>query len=76
MSSSLDRRVIGLGVLTLLAESTLAGEEEAQILQVASNDSLVQEVTALEDVEPSSPRPESLASLRTNASWSKPPGSG
>ena len=40
MASDLDRRVIGLGVLALLAESTLAGEEEARILQVASNDSL------------------------------------
>ena len=49
MSSSMDRRVIGLGVLTLLAESSLAGEEEVRILQVASNDSLAQKVTALED---------------------------
>ncbi|MFT4468564.1 hypothetical protein ACMX2H_01515 [Arthrobacter sulfonylureivorans] len=55
MSSSLDRRVIGLGVLTLLAESTLAGEEEARILQVASNDSLAQKVTTPEDVEAKPP---------------------
>lgn len=55
MSSSMDRRVIGLGVLTLLAESRLAGEEEARILQVASNDSLAQKVTALEDVEARQP---------------------
>jgi hypothetical protein len=55
MSSSMDRRVIGLGVLALLAESTLAGDEEARILQVASNDSLAQKVTALEDVEAKQP---------------------
>ncbi|TJY69430.1 hypothetical protein E4J89_10920 [Arthrobacter sp. CAU 1506] len=55
MSSSLDRRVVGLGVLTLLAESNLAGEEEARILQVASNDSLAQKVTALGDVEAKQP---------------------
>jgi hypothetical protein len=55
MSSSMDRRVIGLGVLTLLAESSLAGEEEVRILQVASNDSLAQKVTALEDVEAKQP---------------------
>jgi hypothetical protein len=55
MASDLDRRVVGLGVLALLAESYLAGEEEARILQVASNDSLVQKVTALEDVEAKQP---------------------
>ena len=37
-------------MLALLAESSLAGEEEVRILQVASNDSLAQKVTALEDV--------------------------
>ena len=57
MSSSMDRRVIGLGVLALLAESTLAGEEEARILQVASNDGLAQKVTVLEDVEAPPPSP-------------------
>jgi hypothetical protein len=51
MSSSIDRKVVGLGVLALLSESSLAGEEEARILQVASSDSLTQQVTALEDVE-------------------------
>jgi hypothetical protein len=58
MSSSIDRKVVGLGVLALLSESNLAGEEEARILQVASSDSLAQQVTALEDVEtrPHSPR--------------------
>jgi hypothetical protein len=55
MSSNMDRRVIGLGVLALLAESNLAGEEEARILQVASNDSLAQPVTILEDVEAEPP---------------------
>ncbi|MGW6174079.1 hypothetical protein ACWF5H_11355 [Arthrobacter sp. NPDC055138] len=55
MSSSMDRRVIGLGVLTLLAESSLAGEEEARILQVASKDSLAQRVTALEGVDAKQP---------------------
>jgi hypothetical protein len=55
MSSSMDRRVIGLGVLALLAESSLAGEEEARILQVASNDSLAQKVTVLEDAEARQP---------------------
>jgi hypothetical protein len=56
MSTSMDRRVIGLGVLALLAESTLAGEEEARILRVASDDSLAQKVTALDDVEAKQPQ--------------------
>lgn len=55
MAAHLDRRVVGLGVLALLAESSLAGEEEARILQVASNDSLAQKVTALEGVEAKQP---------------------
>ena len=55
MAADLDRRVVGLGVLALLAESSLAGEEEARILQVASNDSLAQKVTALEGVEAKRP---------------------
>ncbi|MGM0931124.1 MAG: hypothetical protein ACQEXN_15665 [Actinomycetota bacterium] len=63
MSSSMDRRVLGLGVLALLAESTLAGEEEARILRVASNDSLAQKVTALQDVEPMPPSPSDIEPL-------------
>jgi hypothetical protein len=64
VSSSMDRRVIGLGVLALLAESTLAGEEEARILQVASNDSLAQKVTTLQDVESMPPSPKTSMALR------------
>ena len=58
MASDLDRRVVGLGVLALLAESNLAGKEEARILQVASNDNLAQKVTGLEgrEVRPPSSR--------------------
>lgn len=64
MSSSMDRRVMGLGVLVLLSESTLAGEEEARILRVASNDSLAQKVTALEDVEARPPSPKTSMAPR------------
>ena len=77
MSSSMDRRVIGLGVLALLAESSLAGEEEARILQVASNDSLAQKVTVLEDVEARQPlaRASGTPEARTRHGC-RPPGSG
>ncbi|MET1155845.1 hypothetical protein [Arthrobacter sp.] len=56
-STNMDRRVIGLGVLALLAESSLAGEEEARIVQVASNESLAQKVTAREDARGKPPSP-------------------